>query len=283
MHPWSLRYAPNIGLNSLATPLFRNLVGSDDPIEHIAFIADHGFAGIEDNFLKLRPVEQQVRIGAELERRGLEMGCFVNTVASWDQPLWASPDAGDRDAMLTELRQSIETAKRVNGRVMTTLTGRRPGVPRSLQRIWLTENLKYLAELAGRESVIIGLEACNSRDYPMLLLDDVMDAYSVVRAVDHPAVRLVFDIYHVQARGGDVIQRMVDCWEGIAAIQIADNPGRTEAGTGELNWPNVLNVLKDRGYAGLVELEHAVAERGAAGEKMVLKRLESIDRAIQVL
>lgn len=282
MHQWSLRYAPNIGLNSLDTPLFRALVGSDDPIEHIAFIADQGFAGIEDNFLKLRPVDQQARIGAELERRGLEMGCFVNNIATWDQPLWASPDAADRHAMRAELQESIEAAKRVNGKVMTTLVGSRPGVPVALQRSWLMENLKYLGEIAAQESVIIGLEACNSRDYPMLLLDDVMDAYAIVRAVDNPAVSLVFDLYHIQARGGDVIQKLHDCWDAIAAIQIADNPGRTEAGTGELNWVNIFNVLHDKGYQGLIELEHEVADKSINGELSVISHLKEIDSQIHI-
>src|SRR3546814_16500049 len=55
----------------------------------IAFAYEQGFAGIEDNFLKLRPEADQRRIGLELERRGLEMGCFVNNVRSWNTPLWS--------------------------------------------------------------------------------------------------------------------------------------------------------------------------------------------------
>ena len=58
---WKLRFAPNIGLNSLDTPMFRGCVGGLDPVLHVDFIADQGFAGVEDNFLTLRePVEQAV-------------------------------------------------------------------------------------------------------------------------------------------------------------------------------------------------------------------------------
>lgn len=276
----TMRYASNIGLNSLDTPLFRHLVGSIDPIEHIAFAQDHGFAGIEDNFLKLRSIDEQRRIGDELARRGLEMGCFVNNIGSWNLPVWASRSDDDRAAMRAELEGSIETARRVGGRLMTTLIGRSDGEPLGYQRAALVENLKRVAPIAERAGVVICLEACNARDYPMLLLADVADAYAVAQAVDSPAVRVLFDIFHVQARGGDVINALSRCWDLIAAIQVADNPGRGEMGSGELNWPNLLRHIRTLGYTGLIELEHEVSSPGADGERLVLERLDAIDRAI---
>jgi hydroxypyruvate isomerase len=65
---WTMRYAPHIGLTSPDTPLFRHMIGSADPVEQIRFIADQGFARVEDNFLKLRPAAEQERIGRALER-----------------------------------------------------------------------------------------------------------------------------------------------------------------------------------------------------------------------
>src|SRR3546814_15852775 len=97
MSRWKLRYAPNLGLNSTDTPLFRHLVGSLDPIDHIAFAYEQGFAGIEDNFLKLRPEADQRRIGLELASRGLEMGCFFKHVRSWTTPLLSSSDKAERE------------------------------------------------------------------------------------------------------------------------------------------------------------------------------------------
>ena len=79
---WKLRYAPHIGLTSPDTPLFRHTAASADPVEQIRFVAGQGFAGIEDNFLKLRPTAEQGRIGVALAQAGLEMGCFVNNVES---------------------------------------------------------------------------------------------------------------------------------------------------------------------------------------------------------
>lgn len=277
---WKLRFAPNIGLNSLDSPLFRHSVGGTDPLEHIAFIRNRGFAGIEDNFLKLRPPAEQTKIGEALARSGLEMGCFVNNPKSWDKPLWSSPRAADQAEARRELEDSIEAAKRTGGRVLTTLTGKDPKLPLALQRANLTENLKRLAPLAEKAGVEIALEACNSWDYPQLLLSDVRDAYAVVKAVDSPAVRLVFDIYHVQAMTGDIINNICACWDMITVIQVADNPGRTEMGTGEINWVAILRMLRDKSYTGLVELEHEVSGDGATGEDAMLERLTSINTAI---
>ncbi|WP_162986923.1 TIM barrel protein [Sphingomonas paeninsulae] len=276
----AMRYAPNIGLNSLDTPLFLESVGSIDPIEQIAFIDDHGFAGIEDNFLKLRAPADQARIGAELARRGLEMGCFVNNVESWNLGRWSSRDPDEQTALQGELELSIETAKRANAKLMTTLIGRNDRESPAFQQAALIDNLKRVAPLAERAGVIICLEAVNARDYPMLLLSDVADAYAVALAVGSPAVRILLDIFHVQARGGDVIDTLTRCWDMVAAVQVADNPGRAEMGSGELNWVNVLRHIRSLGYTGLIELEHEVAMPGIAGEHLMLERLEAIDRAI---
>src|SRR3546814_17510281 len=103
----------------------------------------------------------------------MEMGCFVNIVASWDKPLWASGDVSDQAALQAELQESIEVAERVNGRVVTTLIGRRDGIPASFQRATLVENLQRVAHLADRAGVVIGIEAVHNRDYPIARKRDV--------------------------------------------------------------------------------------------------------------
>jgi hydroxypyruvate isomerase len=79
-----MKFAPHIGLSSPDDFMFPTLAGSD-PINQIKFIAERGFSGIEDNFLKLRPVEVQEKIGIELAKQNLEMGCFVNNLI-FDRP-----------------------------------------------------------------------------------------------------------------------------------------------------------------------------------------------------
>lgn len=279
-HPWKLRLAPHIGLTSLDTPLFRDSVGTLDPVAHIDFIADLGFAGVEDNLLKLRPVADQERIGRALGRRGLAMGCFVNNAADWNKPLWCTTDPAAQEKQRVDLLASIEAARRVGGRYMTTISGRDARVPLPMQLQAMVENLKRLAETAERAGVVMGIEATNEQGFPGMLVHHVLDAYTVVRAVGSPAVRLVFDAFHVQVMDGDVINNMDRVWDAVGIVQIADNPGRVEPGTGEMNYANILRHLRAKGYDGLVELEHAVSRPGRAGEQAVLDGLRAINATV---
>jgi hydroxypyruvate isomerase len=277
---WKLRFAPNIGLNSLDTPMFRSCVGGLNPLLHIAFIADQGFAGVEDNFLTLREPAEQTAIGAALSRRGLAMGCFVANPASWNKPLWVSTAADARATLDADLDTCIAAAARCGGQVLTVISGFDAHVPRAFQFAAMTENLRRLAPAAEKAGVIMGIEACNSYEYPMLFLNDVREAYAMAVAVDSPAVGIVFDIYHVQMMQGDVMRNLERSWDRIVAIQCADNPGRSEPGSGELNWTNVFRLIKSKGYAGLVELEHGLSGPGKEGELLALERLRAINQAI---
>ena len=165
---WKLRFAPHIGLTSLDTPLFKDSVGTLDPVAHIDFIADLGFAGIEDNLLKLRPAADQERIGQALARRGLAMGCFVNNAADWNKPLWCTTDAGAQEKQQADLLASIETAKRVGGKCLTTISGRDLRLPLRMQLQAMVENLKRLSDTAERAGVVIGIEATNEQGFPAL-------------------------------------------------------------------------------------------------------------------
>jgi len=278
--PWKLRYAPHIGLKSLEEPLFLHSAGSSDPIEQIRYVAALGFAGIEDNSVKLRPAALQERMGAELARLGLEMGCFVNNPMRWNQPLWGRSDQAARDDLAKDFAESAETAKRLGGRYATVVSGREAAVPLGYQLANMVENLKRLAEPAAKAGLVLAVETVDERKWPNMLLHHIADAYAVVRAVDSPAVRLLFDVGHVHPMDGEVLANLALTWDRIGIIQVADIPGRLELGSGELNWANILRFVRDRGYTGLVELEHVVSRPGAEGERAMLDNLRAIDAAI---
>jgi hydroxypyruvate isomerase len=278
--PWKLRFAPHIGLTSLDTPLFKHSAGSDDPVAQIDHVADLGFAGIEDNLLKLRSPVEQERIGAALARRGLEMGCFVGNADAWNAPLWGGDDDAARQKLRADLDSSIAAAARVGGRYLTTISGRDASTPLWLQHQRMVENLKRMAPVAEKAGVVLGIEPTNEHGFPGMLVHHVADAYAIVRAVNSPAVRLVFDAFHVQVMDGDLINNLDRTFDAIGIVQIADNPGRLEPGTGEINYVSFLRRLRALGYTGLVELEHAVSGEGAAGEDAALAALRAINDAI---
>jgi hydroxypyruvate isomerase len=277
---WKLRFAPHLGIISPEQPLFRHSVGSTDPLDHIRFAADMGFAGIEDNLLTVRPPEVQARMGEELARRGLEMGCFVNNLAHWREPWLTSDDPDVIEQLVRGTRAGIEAGKRAGGRYLTTICARDLSLTLDQALARMTDNLKRLGEIALKEGVLICLEQTSEpRDFDMVPRH-IADALKVVQAVDCPAVMLCLDLFHVQAMDGDLINTLDRCWDRIAVIQAGDNPGRLEPGSGEVNFVNLFRHLTRRGWSGLVELEHNLTEPGLAGEQKALEQLRRINAAV---
>lgn len=276
---WQLRYTGHLGLLGPELPLFRHSAGTD-PIAQIRFLADQGFAGVQDNFLKLRNPHLQARMGEEMARLGLLMGTFTNNPLGWNRPLWNNCDADARAELRRDLDSTIEAARRVGGCCATCVTGYDERQPREQQLAAMIENLKWLGEPAHRAGIVLCVEAVASRWIPGLLVDHLDDALAIVRAVDNPAVRLLFDVGHLQMSDGSVLEHFERCWDTIGAIQLADAPGRLELGSGELNWPNILRQLRARGWSGLLELELRPAEDSAAGERHLLEQLHAIDAAL---
>ncbi|MDR1238277.1 MAG: TIM barrel protein [Propionibacteriaceae bacterium] len=115
------------------------------------------------------------------------------------------------------------------------------------------ENLAKLAERAGR---VFTLENLNLPvDHPGTPFALAKDTLTLVRAVDHPNLRLNLDLYHAQIGEGNLIELCQETLPYIGEIQVADVPGRCEPGTGEINYPAIAKALRGFGYTGPVALE----------------------------
>lgn len=271
----NMKFAPHIGLSSSEDVMFPHHAARD-PIDQIKFIADQGFAGIEDNFLKLRPIDVQEKIGKELVKHNLEMGCFVNNLI-FDRPTFVSDSTETKEILLQQLRETIEVAKRVNGQYVTTLSGvLDPSLDRDYQTANMITNLKYCAEIAESAGIILGIEAITGKWWQGTFVTTIPHAYLIVKAVNSPAVKLVFDTFQVQMEGGDIINHIDRVWDEIACFQIADVPNRTEPNSGEINYVNILKHIQAKGYDGLIEMEHSISQPGKAGEEKVLEFYDSL-------
>ncbi len=286
--PFRLRYTGHLGLRAPDQPLFRHSARSADPVDQIVFLAEQGFAGVQDNFLKLRPVAEQQRIGDALARYGLQMGSFNNNPLAWNRPLWSLADPAAHAELARDLEESIAAAARTGGRYLTCVTGMglRQGDPaedaarHAAELQGMIENLRRLADRAAEGGCILCVEPVAAAWIPGLLVATLADALHVVHTVAHPAVKLLFDIAHVQTSEGDVLSRLRACWSDVALLQAADTPGRRDLGSGELDWPAILRFVREQAYAGLIEIEHLPAEDSAEAEHQLLRRLRAVDAAL---
>ncbi len=117
------------------------------------------------------------------------------------------------------------------------------------------DTLHRICDLAEEIGVTFTLENLNPLDHPGCPFGSTGDVLSLVSAVNRPALRINLDLYHTQIGEGDVIRWAEACLPWLGEVQVADNPGRCEPGTGELNWPNIARALRDMGYSGPVGME----------------------------
>ena len=278
---FALRYASHLGYRSPEQPLFRHSVGSLDVFAHIDFAAELGLAGVQDAWAMARPTDEQKKIGAALAKRGLEAGALiaVPTRERIRDTHWATKGAWAAGDLAAPLDAAIAAAQRIGSRWVGLFSGALPGVPLALQQAAFIDNLRFAADRARKADVVLLLENMSFKSIPHMLLHHIGDAYLIARAVDHAHVKLMFDTSHIQIMDGDLLANMEAVWSEVALVQIADNPGRLEPGSGEINFASVFRALKARGYRGLVELEHGWSEATAACETRGLERLRALDAA----
>lgn len=132
-------------------------------------------------------------------------------------------------------------------------------------RATFVANLKAQAARAAASGIRLVIEPINTMDMPDYFLTDIDEAISIIEEVGADRVGLQFDIYHRQVQRGDIARAFERSLAYIAHVQIADNPGRHEPGSGEIGWPFLFALLDRSGYRGWVGCEYKPAGNTEAG------------------
>ncbi|MEM7085678.1 MAG: TIM barrel protein [Bacteroidota bacterium] len=269
-HQFNLKYAPHEGM-------FKAHAGASI-IHQLEFMADQGFTAFEDNEMRNRTVAVQNEMAKVMEKRGLEMGVFVAHKIYWKEPNLASGKKEWRDEFLQYIKEAVEVAKRVNAKWMTVVPGHVDlRLNKSYQTANVIETLKYASAILEPHNLTMVLEPLNFRNHPGLFLAESPHAYQICKAVNSPACKILFDIYHQQIQEGNLIPNIESCWDEIAYFQIGDNPGRKEPTSGEINYKNVFKYIHNRGYNGILGMEHGNSTEGKMGELRVINAYKEVD------
>jgi hydroxypyruvate isomerase len=265
---FKLNYAPHDGM-------FANHAGKNF-IDQIKFMADQGFRGIEDNGLLGRPIAEQEQIGKTLDQLGMTMGVFVvDGGDNWKTSL-ATGKQEFKDTFIKTCKLCVETAKRVNAKWVTVVPGffeRR--LPMDIQTANVIDALRRGAEIFEPHGLVMVLEPLS--DTPELFLRHAPQTYLICKAVKSPSCKILYDIYHMQRNEGHLIPTIEQCWDEIAYFQIGDNPGRKEPTTGEINYKNIFKFIYDKGYRGVMGMEHGNFYPGKEGELALIKAYRESD------
>jgi hydroxypyruvate isomerase len=257
--------------------MFKNNSG-EDHADQLQFMADQGFRALEDNGMKDRTVETQEKIASKMASLGMTMGVFVAHTIHWNEPNLTNGDEKKREEFLSEVKESVEVAKRVNARWMTVVPGHldlRKDI--GYQTANVVESLKRACDILESNNLTIVLEPLNFRDHPGLFLTKSAQAYEVCKAVGSSCCKILFDIYHQQIQEGNLIPNIDASWDEIAYFQIGDNPGRKEPTSGEINYLNVFKHIHDKGYKDIMGMEHGNYKPGKDGEMAVIDAYRKVD------
>ena len=269
-YKFNLKYAPHFGM-------FKNSAG-DNLIDQLNYIADQGFTAFEDNNLKKRTIDTQNKMSKTMQKRGIEMGVFVAHTIHWKEPNLASGDISKREQFLKEIKESVEVAKRINAKWMTVVPGYKDlRLDLSYQTVNVVDTLKYACEILEPHGLIMVLEPLNFLNHPGLFLTESPQAYEICKSVDSPSCKILFDIYHQQIQEGNLLPNIEKCWNEIAYFQIGDNPGRKEPSTGEINYKNIFKYIYNRGFEGILGMEHGNSKKGRDGEIAVIEAYKKVD------
>jgi hydroxypyruvate isomerase len=247
---------PPLNFSVCVETLFR-----DKPFEQrLEYVADQGFQAFE--FWHRKGKDMNIALALKLALR-LELAAFAASEASMVDP-------AQRRQFIADVTKAASLAVDMAcANLIVTSGPAMPGVPREEQRWHLADVLKEAAETAADAGVTLVLEPLNQRDHPGVFLSSSDEGFAIVREVNSPHVRLLFDIYHQQISEGDLTRRIVENLDLIGHIHVADVPGRHEPGTGEINYEQLFGVLREQGYQGYVGLEYFPRVDAAASLRAV--------------
>ncbi|MBZ4487764.1 TIM barrel protein [Microbacterium sp. cx-55] len=229
-------------------------------------------ANIEMQFTEAGPLPARVRAAAEAGFDAVEFWRWEDTdvpaLAAAARELdvqialfatdWsiAVADPAERARFTASVDGAIRAAGLLGARQIVVSLGPDLGLPRESLVDELSAALRVVVPRAHDAGVTLLLEPVNTRvDHPGSALSSTADAREILARVDHPALRLLFDVYHSAAQGEDVAQELRRSRDLIDYVQLADSPGRHEPGTGEIDWMQVAAVVREIGYTGRIGLE----------------------------
>ncbi|VUZ24293.1 Hydroxypyruvate isomerase [uncultured Comamonas sp.] len=233
-------------------------------LERFGAAAKAGFKAVEFMFPYAFSAED---IQAELQKHGLQLVLHNLPAGDWE--------GGDRGiacdpARVEEFRagvaQAIAYAQALGVPRLNCLAGKAPaGVDAAVVRRTLVDNLRFAAQALEQSGIRLLVEMINTFDIPGFYLHGTNQALALLDEVGSPNLQLQYDIYHMQRMEGEIAATLQKQLPRIGHVQIADNPGRNEPGTGEINYAFVFRHLDAIGYQGWVGCEYKPAGRTEDG------------------
>ena len=226
-----------------------------DFLDRFEAAAKAGFKGVEYLF----PYDFSAdELKARLDKFGLTQVLHNLPAGDWgagERGIACHPDRVDE--FKDGVAQAISYATTLGCSQVNCLIGIPPeGVDADTLQKTVVDNLTYAADKLKAAGITLLIEQINTRDIPGFYLSGTQQALDLIKATGSDNIKVQYDIYHMQIMEGDLAPTMEKHLASIQHIQLADNPGRGEPGTGEINYPFLFSFLDKIGYEGWIGCEY---------------------------
>ena len=248
------RFAANISMMFNEAPF----------LDRFAAAAKAGFKAVEFLF----PYEfAAADIAQRLKDNGLQQVLFNAPPGDWTKGERGMAALPGRGAEFREnIKKALDYATVLSCPRLHVMAGLAPvGVPRDALLSTYAANLAWAAEECAKAQVKPVIEPINHRDIPGFFLNTTDEAAAIIQAIGPERIGMQFDLYHCQITEGDIVKRVEKHLPLIAHMQVADNPGRNEPGTGEVAWPFVFDAIDALGFRGWIGCEYRPRGETLAG------------------
>jgi 2-dehydrotetronate isomerase len=240
----TLQFSANISFMFLEYPF----------LERIAAAGAAGFQAVECHFPYEFSIADIRKALTKAKVRLTGINTAPGDVSKGDWGLACDPKR--RAEFRAGVKQALRYAKALDVPNIHVMAGMVDDVDRKRATKAYLANMDWAAEYVQLAGKIILTEPLNTRDKPGYFISRIDEAAALVRQINHPNVKLMFDVYHVQIMEGDVSKRLEKLKDIIGNIQIAAVPSRHEPDEGELNYRHIFNVIDKFGYAGYIGCEY---------------------------
>ena len=217
----------------------------------VEWVAEAGYQGVElvGEFQTWSPTQKSA-IMARMRTLGMVFDAMSGVRAGFSVP-------AESDAFRAQFAAQLRAAKELECPKVILLSGKRvDGLAEGVQRQTSIDNLKWAAEQAAKEQIVIVIEPIDLLENPTIYLATVTDGFEIARAVNSSNLKVLYDFYHEQRSFGNLIEKLEKNIDWVGLIHVADVPGRHEPGTGEIDYGSIYRKLAALNYAQWIAMEY---------------------------
>jgi hydroxypyruvate isomerase len=217
----------------------------------VEWVAEAGYQGVElvGEFQKWSPAERTATM-ARMRRFGMVFDAMSGVKAGFAVP-------EQTEVFRMQFVQHLQAATELECPKVILLSGKRvDGLGAGVQRQTSIENLTWAAEKASQAKIDIVIEPIDLLENPTIFLASVTEGFEIVRAVNSPHVKVLYDFYHEQRSFGNLIEKLAENIDWVGLVHVADVPGRHEPGTGEIDYGSIYRKLGELKYSHWIAMEY---------------------------